>query len=554
MVKKPPVQQEGRILLAIDALKNKKIKSIRAAARIFDVPMTTLYGRMKGHPEVFTTYNNKFKMTQIEEESLVQWIMSMGKRGMPPRPSHVEAMANNLIARRGEQLPSSPVGKNWVQGFLKRHMELTTKFIRKYAYLRAKCEDPKVVQHWFNQYLEIKAQYGILDEDTYNFDETGFAMGVIATAKVVTSSETFGKPPHTQPGNREWVTAIESINACGWALPPMVIFKGKLHQQALTDLLPEDWRIEWSDNGWTNNRIGLEWLSKTFEPATRDKTKGQYRMLILDGHGSHVAPEFDVFCSQHNIIPICMPAHSSHLLQPLDVTCFSVLKRMYGAQVETKMSGKVQHIDKEDFLEIYPIARQQTFKSTTIRNGFLATGLIPYEPEHVLSKLRLQVDHTPTPPGSIHSSNSDPRWIPETPHNTVQLQHQSQTIQRLLREQNSPPTPTKAALNQLVKGCELAMHNAVFLAKEIEELKAVNAAMQRKLHRTRQRIVHTGSLTRQEAQVLIQSSATGQNVIGVTNPSASTDPLQQPLRRPPKCSGCGIEGHKINKCPQLASH
>lgn len=55
-------------------------------------------------------------------------------------------------------------------------------------------------------------------------------MGVIATAKVVTSSETFGKPPHIQLGNREWVTAIESVNACGWVLPPMLIFKGKHHQ------------------------------------------------------------------------------------------------------------------------------------------------------------------------------------------------------------------------------------------------------------------------------------------------------------------------------------
>lgn len=84
-----------------------------------------------------------------------------------------------------------------------------------------------------------------------------------------------------------------------------------------------------------------------------------------------------------------MPAHSSHILQPLGVTCFSVLKRMYGAQIEAKMSSKIRHIDKEDFLEMDPIARQQTFKSTTIQNRFLATGLIPYEPEHVLSKLRL---------------------------------------------------------------------------------------------------------------------------------------------------------------------
>ncbi|RFU25453.1 hypothetical protein B7463_g10893, partial [Scytalidium lignicola] len=473
---------------------------------------------------------------------------------MPPRPSGVQSMANTLISERGEPTPPSPVGKNWVQRFLSRHAELTTKYIRKYNYQRAKCEDPKLIQQWFTQFLEIKAQYGILDEDIYNFDETGFAMGTIATTKVVTASDCFGKPPLLQPGNREWVTVVESINACGWALPPLIIFKGKHHQLALSSLLPDGWRDERSDNGWTNNRIGLEWLEKTFEPTTRDKTKGQYRMLVLDGHGSHVAPEFDLFCSQHKIVPICMPPHSSHILQPLDVTCFSVLKRMYGTQIEAKVRGKIQHIDKEDFLEIYPIVRQQTFKPTTIQNGFAATGLVPYDPERVLAKLQVQVDKTPTPPGSTHSSNSGVRWIPETPHNPIQLQLQSQTIHRLLKEQNSPPTPTKTALNQLVKGCELAMHNAVFLAKEIEELKAINASMQRKLRRSRKQLIYTGSLTRQEAQELAQSNATAQNVVQVTNSSISADPLQAPPRRPPTCSGCNISGHKITHCPQLASH
>ncbi|RFU36216.1 hypothetical protein B7463_g148, partial [Scytalidium lignicola] len=518
MPKRPHARQEGRILLAINALKNNQIKSMQAAARSFDVPFGTLYDRMRGRPEAFTTYTKAFKMSQLEESSLVQWIISMGNRGMPPRPSGVHSIANALISKRGEPTPPS---------------SLTTKYIRKYSYQRAKCEDPKLIQQWFNQFLETKAQYGILDEDIYNFDETGFAMGTIATTKV---------------------TVIESINTCGWMLPPLVIFKGKHYQLTLTNLLPDDWRIEWSDNGWTNNRIGLEWLEKTFELATKERTKGQYHMLVLDGHGSHIALEFDLFYSQHKIIPICMPPHSSYLLQLLDVTCFSVLKRAYGAQIESKVRGKIQHIDKEDFLELYPIVRQQTFKSTNIQSGFSATGLIPYEPEHVLSKLHVQVDKTLTPPGSTHSSNSRTRWIPETPHNSVQLRLQSETIQRLLKERNSPSTPAKTTFNQLVKGFELAIHDGVILTQEIEELRTADASLQQKLRRTRKRLVHTGSLTRQEAQELAQLNAIVQNVVEGSNPSTSINPLQAPSRRPPTCSGCGVSGHKITKCPQLASH
>ena len=71
-------------------------------------------------------------------------------------------------------------------------------------------------------------KYGILEQDVYNFDETGFQMGVIGTARVITGAERRGKPLHKQPGNREWVTVIEAIAADGRFLDPLIIFAGKV--------------------------------------------------------------------------------------------------------------------------------------------------------------------------------------------------------------------------------------------------------------------------------------------------------------------------------------
>jgi len=178
-------------------------------------------------------------------------------------------------------------------------------------------------------------QHGVALEDIYNFDETGYAMGLIATAKVISRAEMTGRPFLVQPGNREWVTSIECINSTGWALPPCIIFKGKVHIEGWyqDEALPKDWRVEFSDNGWTTDQIGLRWLQNTFIPARNGRTIGKYRLLVLDGHASHLTPRFDEICSQNDIIPICMPAHSSHLLQPLDVGCFSPLKQTYGRLV-----------------------------------------------------------------------------------------------------------------------------------------------------------------------------------------------------------------------------
>jgi hypothetical protein len=117
-------------------------------------------------------------------------------------------------------------------------------------------------------------------------------MGIADTALVVTRADYYGKASVVQLGNREWVTLIECINFTGWALPPCIIFKGKVYIQGwYEDIeLPRDSRIEVSSNGWTTDEIGLRWLKNIFIPYTSSYTTGKYRLLILDGHGSHLTP------------------------------------------------------------------------------------------------------------------------------------------------------------------------------------------------------------------------------------------------------------------------
>ncbi|EED16242.1 transposon, putative [Talaromyces stipitatus ATCC 10500] len=356
-------EQEGRILLAISDLKNGKISSVYQAAIIYNIPRTTLYDRLNGIQQRSIIRANGHKLSQFEEESLVKWVLDLDKRGFPPRHSLVREMANYLLSQRGNQ----QVGEKWVYNLIQRRPEIESKFSRKYNYERAKCEDPKLIQEYFDRVREVISKYGILPEDIYNFDETGFAMGLCATAK---------------PGNREWVTAIEAINSTGWALPSYIIFKAKKYTRlGWFEDLPDDWRINISDNGWTIDKIELEWLKTHFIPLTNARAMGNYRMLILDGHGSHLTAEFDRTCTENNIIPVCMPPHSSHLLQPLDVGCFAVLKRHYGQLVEQRMRLGFNHIDKLDFLTAFPKARTMAYKAQTVRNSFIATGFVPFSPD-----------------------------------------------------------------------------------------------------------------------------------------------------------------------------
>jgi hypothetical protein len=126
---------------------------------------------------------------ELDQESLVRWILSLDQRGAAPRPAHIREMANILLSERGSPNPQT-VGINCLYNFIKRRGELESRFPRRYNYQRAKCEDPKVIKEWFNRVKITIMQHRISYEDIYNFDETGYAMGLVATAKVVTRAET----------------------------------------------------------------------------------------------------------------------------------------------------------------------------------------------------------------------------------------------------------------------------------------------------------------------------------------------------------------------------
>ncbi|KAJ3455661.1 hypothetical protein MRS44_017143 [Fusarium solani] len=76
-----------------------------------------------------------------------------------------------------------PVGKRWASNFVERQPELKTRSFRKYDYKRAKCEDPEIIRGWFILVENTTAKYGIAESDIYKFDETGFIMGVVSTAR-----------------------------------------------------------------------------------------------------------------------------------------------------------------------------------------------------------------------------------------------------------------------------------------------------------------------------------------------------------------------------------
>ena len=77
-------EQEGRILLAISALKGSQIQTVRQAARHFQVPETTPRRRLHGITTWSEKHANGYRFNENEEESLLHWMLSMDRRGAAP--------------------------------------------------------------------------------------------------------------------------------------------------------------------------------------------------------------------------------------------------------------------------------------------------------------------------------------------------------------------------------------------------------------------------------------------------------------------------------------
>ena len=122
--------KEARVILALQALQNDTGLSLRAAAKLYNVPVSTLGYRRTGRAIRRDLPANSRNLTDLEERTIVQYVIELYVRAFPPRLSSVEDMANQLLRVRD----APPVGKLWAHRFVKRQPELRTRWLRRYDY------------------------------------------------------------------------------------------------------------------------------------------------------------------------------------------------------------------------------------------------------------------------------------------------------------------------------------------------------------------------------------------------------------------------------------
>jgi ABC-type sulfate/molybdate transport systems ATPase subunit len=91
------LEQEGRIECTINNLKNGRIHKIEEAIQIYNLPPTTLHAQLNGHASQVKLRNQNHRLSLLQEEALIAWIVSLDIHGVPPRPFQVREMAQIIL-------------------------------------------------------------------------------------------------------------------------------------------------------------------------------------------------------------------------------------------------------------------------------------------------------------------------------------------------------------------------------------------------------------------------------------------------------------------------
>ena len=435
--------------------------SQRKAAAAHGVARSSLQERLAGRQPHAIAHQHQQRLTPEQEDFVAEWILSEDSRAQPPTHARVREMATRILHMNHDH---NPLGEEWVSQFLSRQPRVASIVGRSIETLRAQAASPAVIRAFLELFERTRIELGIHYEDIWNMDETGVALGVCTNTQVLASS-TKKKAYVQSPENREWVSIVETVSATGRKLQALVIFKG-LHLQ--TTWFPSqgvpDWQYTTSENGWTSNQIGLEWLQRVFLPNT-SPSADRWRLLLLDGHGSHTPIDFMITCKVNKVYLLYLPPHASHVLQPLDLAPFSVLKSRYRAEIRALSAlDDAAPIKKERFVTSYNKARDEGLSERVIRAGWKAAGLAPYNPNKVLQSSQI-LGRPTTPPPKLRAADTI-----ETAFSTPTSSQALYKAQQILQQSEILSRSTRVVLSKAGKAITRANTKAAQLEQDNKRL------------------------------------------------------------------------------------
>lgn len=366
---------------ALNAIRADRI-TVKRASILYNIPRTTLRDHLKGRRGIKSkSFGRSTDISFQEEKKIADGIKAMEKWGFGLSRAEVLEKVGEYVRlnKQKTRFKDGKPGEDWFIGFKSRH-RLSIKKPQSVEVARKNSMDPFVIYNYFTLLDTTLNELGIRDkpDHIWNLDETSFSSDPSKT-KVVGQIGVPSTRTTSGPG-RENTTVLMACNAAGEKAAPLIIFKGK-H-------VYDEWTAPETDTdscaivyaatkkGWMEGEVFRNYFTKHLITSFGEKRP---ILLIYDGHATHIGLELIEEAMRNEITILKLPPHSSHLLQPLDISVFKSLKTSWDGKL---VKWQRQNPGKKIIKKSFSLLIKETWDETSpliIQSGFKKGGIYPFD-------------------------------------------------------------------------------------------------------------------------------------------------------------------------------
>lgn len=371
----PPSYSSADLQNAVAAVKNGEV-TIYRASKLYKIPKATLYKHVKGQRGVKSkSLGRPTALPAEDEEKIAEGLRAMEKWGFGLSKREVLETIGRYVRENKIETPfkDGVPGDDFFIRFRKTH-KLSLKKPQAVEAARKKSIDPFVIHTYFELLKQVTTNMSPMQ--IWNLDETSFCLDP-TRVKVLGAT---GMPCHrvTSGPAKENITVLLAANAAGEKLPPLIVFRGKNVWDSWMSPDPtafEGTTYAATKNGWMEAETFTNYFTKNFLQNIQAERPA---VLIYDGHASHIGLPLVQKARDENITILKLPPHTSHVLQPLDLSVFRPMKIKWDEELikwQRKNYGK--KLPKSVFSTM--IANiWKNLNPTIIKSGFEKGGIFPF--------------------------------------------------------------------------------------------------------------------------------------------------------------------------------
>lgn len=374
---------ENGMQAAIAACRNHTL-GLNAAARAYNVPKATLKRRLDGKNKYAVGSLKKFGRSQDLppeiENQLVEHILELERKLFGINRKDLMKLAFDIAEANDipHRFKNGRASKKWYYGFMARHPVLSLRQPEPTSAARALGFSKEVVMRFYDVLTNIYDEHNFGPTSIYNVDETGLST-VQKPQKIISRKGKHQVGAITSGERGTNTTCVCCFNAAGTYIPPMMIFKRLRFKDELKEGAPPGTTFACSESGWITSELFVKWL-KHFISFVKPNRENKV-LLVLDGHTTHTKNlEAINLAREHGVIMLSLPPHTTHRLQPCDVSFFKPLSTYYNQAADKWLrSHPEQNITQFQVSTLLGEAYARAATVGNAINGFAKCGIWPLD-------------------------------------------------------------------------------------------------------------------------------------------------------------------------------